>query len=56
VVPIGFNLFGVDPEVRVWFAARYLPQHLQVPAAAAFIAVGALAVWAAARVGDRSRG
>jgi ABC-2 type transport system permease protein len=25
LVPIGFNLFGVDPQVRVWFAARYLP-------------------------------
>jgi ABC-2 type transport system permease protein len=45
LVPIGFNLFGVDPEVRVWFAARYLPQHLQIPAAAAFIATGALAFW-----------
>jgi hypothetical protein len=26
LVPIGFNLFGVDPQVKVWFAARYLPR------------------------------
>jgi ABC-2 type transport system permease protein len=48
LVPIGFNLFGVDPEVKVWFAARYLPQPMQVPVAAAFIVVGALALWWAA--------
>jgi ABC-2 type transport system permease protein len=50
LVPIGFNLFGVDPQVRVWFAARYLPQPMQVPAAAAFIVVGALALWGATRL------
>ena len=48
--PIGFNLGGVDPQVRVWFAARYLPQRLQVPVAAAFIAAGALALWWAATI------
>jgi ABC-2 type transport system permease protein len=48
LVPLGFNLFGVDPQVRVWFAARYLPQPMQVPAAVAFIVVGALALWWAA--------
>jgi ABC-2 type transport system permease protein len=47
LVPIAFNLFGVDPQVKVWFAARYLPRHLQVPAAAGFIAVGLLAIWLA---------
>jgi len=41
LVPIGFNLLGVDEQVKVWFAARYLPQPVQVPAAAAFIVVGA---------------
>jgi hypothetical protein len=50
LVPIGFNLFGVDPQVKVWFVARYLPQHLQLPVAAAFIAVGALAIWWAASI------
>jgi ABC-2 type transport system permease protein len=47
LVPIGFNLFGVDPEVRVWFAARYLPQDRQLLAAAGFIAAGLLAIWSA---------
>lgn len=47
LVPIAFNLFGVDPQVKVWFVARYLPQQLQVPVAAGFIAVGALAIWLA---------
>ena len=56
LVPIGFNLFGVDPQVKVWFAARYLPQRLQVPAAAAFIAIGALAIWAAATIQRKSTG
>jgi ABC-2 type transport system permease protein len=51
LVPIGFNLFGVDPQVRVWFAARYLPQQLQVPAAAGFIVAGALAMWWAYSIG-----
>jgi hypothetical protein len=50
LVPIGFNLFGVDPQVRVWFAARYLPQPMQVPVAVAFIVVGALALWWAAAI------
>ena len=44
LVPIGFNLLGVDQQVKVWFAARYLEPDLQVPAAAAFIAVGLLAI------------
>ncbi|HSK38108.1 MAG TPA: hypothetical protein VLA80_15365, partial [Actinomycetota bacterium] len=30
LVPIVFTLFSVDPEVRVWFAARYLPQGQQL--------------------------
>jgi ABC-2 type transport system permease protein len=47
LVPIAFNLFGVDPQVKVWFVARYLPARLQVPAAVGFIAVGALACWLA---------
>jgi ABC-2 type transport system permease protein len=29
LVAIGFNLFGVDQQVKVWFAARYLPQDRQ---------------------------
>jgi hypothetical protein len=45
LVPIAFNLLGVDPQVRVWFAARYLPPDLQIPAAVGFIAVGLLAIW-----------
>jgi ABC-2 type transport system permease protein len=45
LVPIGFNLFGVDQQVKVWFAARYLPQELQVPVAAGFVVLGALAIW-----------
>jgi len=44
LVPIGFNLLGVDQQVKIWFAARYLEQDLQTPAAAAFIAVGLLAI------------
>ena len=55
LVPIGFNLFGVDPQVRVWFAARYLPQQLQVPVAAALVAAGVLALWWAARIGRPGR-
>jgi ABC-2 type transport system permease protein len=50
LVPIGSNLLGVDQQVKVWFAARYLPQPVQVPAAAAFIVVGALALWWAAAI------
>src|SRR5829696_2698739 len=45
LVPLAFNLFGVDPQVRVWFAARYLPKGLQLPVAAGFIAVGLAAIW-----------
>jgi ABC-2 type transport system permease protein len=45
LVPIGFNLFGIDQQVKVWFAARYLPQELQVPVAAGFVVLGALAIW-----------
>jgi hypothetical protein len=53
LVPIAFNLFGVDPQVKVWFAARYLPQRLQVPAALGFIVVGALACWLAETIRRR---
>lgn len=56
LVPIVFNLFGVDPEVRVWFAARYLPQGQQVLAAAGFIAAGLLAIWGAEAVARPVRG
>jgi hypothetical protein len=56
LVPIGFNLLGVDPQVKVWFAARYLPGHLQIPAAAIFIAAGALALWWATAIQRRSTG
>ena len=45
LVPVAFNLFGVDPQVRVWFAARYAPQNLQLLVAAGFLAAGRLAVW-----------
>jgi ABC-2 type transport system permease protein len=45
LVPVALNLFGVDPQVKVWFAARYLPQGLQLPVAAGFIVVGLLAIW-----------
>lgn len=53
LVPIGFNLFGVDQQVKVWFAARYLPQELQLPVAAGFIAAGLLAIWWAVAIGRR---
>jgi ABC-2 type transport system permease protein len=53
LVPIGFNLFGVDQQVKVWFAARYLPQDRQTLAAAGFIAVGLLAIWWAVAIGRR---
>jgi hypothetical protein len=43
------------PQVRVWFAARYLPQQLQVPVAAALVAAGVLAPWWAARIGRPGR-
>jgi ABC-2 type transport system permease protein len=45
LVPVAFNLFGVDPQVRVWFAARYAPQDLQLAVAAGFLGVGLLAIW-----------
>ena len=51
LVPIGFNLFGVDQQVKVWFAARYLPQDRQILAAAGFIAAGLLAIWWAVAIG-----
>jgi hypothetical protein len=53
LVPIAFNLFGVDPEVRVWFVARYLPDHLQVPVAVGSIAVGVVACWLAETIRRR---
>ena len=53
LVPLGFNLFGVDPQVKVWFAARYAPPSLQLPVAAAFIVAGVLAIWAAATIQRR---
>jgi hypothetical protein len=40
-----FNPLGVDQGVKVWFAARYLPVGLQVPAAVGFIVIGLLAMW-----------
>jgi ABC-2 type transport system permease protein len=56
LVPIAFNLFGVDPQVRVWFAARYLDPPLQVPVAAGFIVVGVLAFWWAESLRRREAG
>jgi hypothetical protein len=56
VVPIAFNLFGVDPQVKVWFAARYLPQQWQVPAAIGFIALGLLLAWGAVSITRRYAG
>jgi ABC-2 type transport system permease protein len=53
LVPIGFNLFGVDQRVKVWFAARYLPQDRQTLAAAGFIVAGLLAIWWAVAIGRR---
>jgi ABC-2 type transport system permease protein len=53
LVPIGFNLFGVDPQVRVWFAARYLDRPLQLPVAAGFVVAGLVAVWAAEAIRRR---
>jgi hypothetical protein len=53
-VPVAFNLFGVDPQVRVWFAARYLPQGLQLPVAAGFIVVGLAASWSAETIRRRA--
>ena len=55
LVPIGFNLLGVDQQVKIWFAARYLEQDLQTPAAAAFIAVGLPAILFAEAI-SRPRG
>jgi ABC-2 type transport system permease protein len=56
LVPVAFNLFGVDPQVRVWFAARYLPQGLQLPVAAGFIVVGLAAIWWAETIRHRPAG
>jgi ABC-2 type transport system permease protein len=55
LVPIGFNLFGVDPQVRVWFLARYLDRPLQLPVAAGFVAAGLVAMWAAEAIARRRR-
>jgi hypothetical protein len=52
-VPVAFNLFGVDPQVRVWFAARYAPRDLQLPVAAGFLAAGLLAIWRAEAIRRR---
>lgn len=47
LVPLAMNLFDVDPDVRVWFVARYLPDAFQVPTAVAFVVIGVLAArWA----------
>jgi ABC-2 type transport system permease protein len=56
LVPVALDLFGVDPQVRVWFAARYAPEGLQLPVAAGFIAAGLLVIcWAeAVRRGSRA--
>lgn len=56
LVPVALNLFGADPQVRVWFAARYLPQGLQLPAAAGFIVVGLAAIWWAETIRRRPAG
>jgi ABC-2 type transport system permease protein len=56
LVPVAFNLFGVDPQVRVWFAARYAPQDLQLLVAAGFIAAGLLAIWGAVTIQRRHAG
>jgi hypothetical protein len=53
---VWLDLVFAPLQVKVWFAARYLPQRLQVPAAAASIATGALAIWAAATIQRRSTG
>lgn len=53
-MPLALTLFGVDPQVRVWFAARYLPQGLQLPVAAGFIVVGLLAIWWAETIRRRA--
>ena len=54
LVPVAFNLFGVDPQVRVWFAARYAPQDLQLLVAGGFIVVGLLAIWWAETIRRRA--
>jgi ABC-2 type transport system permease protein len=56
LVPVAFNLFGVDPKVRVWFAARYAPQDLQLLVAAGFIVVGLAAIWGAEIIRRRRPG
>jgi hypothetical protein len=54
LVPVAFNLFGVDPQVRVWFAARNAPQDLQLLVAGGFIVVGMLAIWWAETIRRRA--
>lgn len=56
LVPIAFGIFGVDQQVKVWFAARYLPVGMQIPAAIGFIAVGLLAISSAVVVQRRASG
>jgi hypothetical protein len=40
--------------VKVWFVPRYLPEGVQVLAAAGFVAAGALAVWWAESIRRRT--
>ena len=54
LVPIGFNLLGADPQVKVRFVARYLEEDPQIPVAAGFVAAGLLAIGLAASI-RRSR-
>jgi ABC-2 type transport system permease protein len=56
LVPVALNLFGVDPKVRVWFAARYAPQGLQLPVPAGFLAAGLLVIWRAEAIRRRPPG
>ena len=56
LVPLAFAVFSVDPEVKVWFAARYAPEDLQVLVALGFIVVGLLAAWWAETIGARASG
>ena len=52
-MPIAFNLIGVDQTVKVGFAARYLEEPLQLPAARGCIVAGLVAVWLARRLDRR---
>lgn len=54
LVPVGFNLLGVDQEVKVWFAAGYVQEGLQLPVAVGFILAGGVAIWLAEFVRRRS--